>query len=279
MASPAKAKSNPIDALAPKQVMVYYHAEGRHVFQGSVWLRDIPGALASVAAELARTDVNLVAAAASSIPNTDLAEWAFFAEAKEGWPGLKKTQQVLEGCPSVVKCILKEGNRGMVIDNLHYPLRMSTGEPAMIVSRRTFRDMFDHLLSDFGSGGRVIIYKLGLASGKESYKHFGGVLGRENLVQRVPELISLYTANGWGRVEPATDSVSRFSLRPFHGTLKLFDSFECAGLRAKMPSSDFIRGHIEGMTESLIGKQVKCEETRCVSMGDEYCQFEASEVV
>lgn len=277
MAPPLKAKSDLGGTLAAKEVMVYYHAASRDVFQGSVWLRDVPGALAGVADQLARSKVNLVATSASSIPNTDLAEWAFFAEAKEGWMGLKKTQEVLEGSPNVVKCVLKEGSNGFVVDNLHYPLRLSSGEPSMIVSRKTFRDMFDRLLSDFGSGGRVIIYKLGLASGMESYKHFGRVLGREGLGQRVPELVTLYTANGWGRVEPAGNSPGEFSLRPFRGMLRMYDSFECTGIRTKAPNSDFIRGHIEGVIMALTGKEVKCEETKCVSMGDEYCQFEVNE--
>jgi len=256
---------------------VYYHAAGRHVFEGSVWLRDVPGALASVATELARCGVNLVATSASSIPNTDLAEWAFFAEAKEGWAGIKKTQAALEGSPSVVKSLLKEGNKGFVVDNLHYPLRLSSGEPALIISRKTFRDMFDHLLTDFGSGGRVIIYNLGLASGMESYKHFSQVLGRESVGSRIPDLVSLYTANGWGRAERAGDLIGGSSVRPFRGALRLYDSFECTGAKTNAPNSDFIRGHIEGMILSLTGKRVKCSETKCISMGDEYCQFEAIE--
>jgi len=277
MASRVKAKPATSDALAAKEVMVYYHAAGRHVFQGSVWLRDVPGALASVTAELARCGVNLVATSSSSIPNTDLAEWAFFAEVREDWAGLKKTQEVLDRSPSVVKSVLKEGKNGLVVDNLHYPLRLSSGEPAMIVSRKTFRDMFDNLVTDFGSGGRVIIYKLGHASGMESYKHFSRILGRDGVGKRIPDLISLYEANGWGRVEAAGDSIGGFSLRPFRGALRLYDCFECTGVKAKAPNSDFIRGHIEGMIFALTGKHVKCEETKCISVGDEYCEFQVIE--
>lgn len=272
-----KSKSTLGEALAAKEVMVYYHAAGRRVFQGSVWLRNVPGALAGASAELARSGANLVATSSSNIPNTDLAEWAFFAEAGDDWAGLKRTQEVLEGRPDVVKSVLKEGNEGMIIDNLHYPLRLTTGEPAMIVDRKTFRDMFDRILSVFGSGGRVIIYELGLASGLENNKHFVRVLGREGVGRRVPDLVDLYTAYGWGRVESAGDSRGGFSLHPFRGTVKVYDSFECTGIKSKTSNSDFLRGHIEGFAQALAGKQIECEETRCVSTGDAYCQFEASE--
>jgi predicted hydrocarbon binding protein len=263
--------------LAPKEVMVYYHAAGRRVFQGSVWLENVPGALASASAELARAGVNLVATSSSNISNTGLAEWAFFAEAGDGWAGLGKTREILEGCPGVVRSVLKEGNEGIVVDDLHYPLRLNTGEPSMIMGRNTFRDMFNRLRTVYGSGGRAIVYELGLASGIEDYAHYARIFGRESLQRRIPDLISLYAAYGWGRVKNEGKPSSGFSLRPFRGTLKLYDSFECTGNVAEAPNSDFLRGHLEGFIQKLTGEPIKCEETKCVSIGGAYCQFECRE--
>jgi predicted hydrocarbon binding protein len=274
-----KAKAKTSDRLATKAVMVYYHAANRQVFQGSVWLRNTPGALASASAALARSEVNLVATSASNIPSTDLAEWAFFAEAGEGWPGLKKTQEVLEGCHGVVKSVLKEGDGGMVVDDLHYPLQMVTGEQVMVMSRKTFRDMFDRLRTIYGSGGRAIIYELGLASGIESYTHFARILGSKSLQRRIPDLVSLYTAHGWGRAKNGEYQGHMFSMRPFRGTLKVYDSFECTGISTNTPNSDFLRGHLEGFVQTLTGEKIKCEETKCISMGDVYCQFECHEEI
>jgi len=267
----------PGKALAAKEVMVYYHSIGHRVFQGSVWLRNVPGALASVSALLAQSGCNLLATSSSNIANTDLAEWAFFAEAGSPWAGPKKTRELLNKCPDVVKCVLEEGIEGMVVDTLHYPLRLSTGEPAMVVDRKTFRDMFDRIITVFGPGGRRIIYEMGLASGLQSNKHFTNVLGRDGVGRRVPYLVSLYTARGWGRVEQSKDSGDRFTTQPFRGKMKIYDSFECTGVKAKEPNSDFLRGHIEGFARSLSGKEIGCVETMCVSMGDPFCQFEAKE--
>jgi len=267
----------PGEALAAKEVMVYHHSAGHRVFQGSVWLRNVPGALASVSALLAKAGGNLIATSSSNIAGTDLAEWAFFAEAGNDWAGPKKTKEILDRCPDVVKSVLEEGMDGMVVDTLHYPLRLSTGEPAMVVDRKTFRDMFDRILAVFGSEGRAIIYEMGVASGLESNKHFEEVLGRDRIERRIPYLVSLYTAHGWGRVEPSKGPRPGSSVRPFRGTVRVYDSFECTGVKSKTPNSDFLRGHIEGFARALTGKEVKCEETRCVSMGDAYCQFEANE--
>jgi len=279
VAPQAKAKPTVDDNLATKEVMVYYHAANRRVFQGSVWIRNVPGALAGASAELARSGANLVATSSSNISNTDLAQWAFFAEAGDGWAGLEKTQEMLEGSPGVVRSVLKEGIDGMVVDDLHYPLRLITGEPAMVMSRKTFRDMLDRLLAVFGSGGRAIIYELGLASGIEDYKHFVRIFGNKDLIRRIPDLVSLYTAYGWGRAEKAGGTRPAFSVRPFRGIVRLYDSFECSGISAKTPNSDFLRGHLEGFAQTLTGETIKCKETKCISTGDAYCQFDCREEV
>jgi predicted hydrocarbon binding protein len=275
--SHVEAKSTPGEALPAKEVMVYHHSAGKRIFQGSVWLRNVPGALASVSALLAKSGCNLIATSSSNIAGTDLAEWAFFGEAGKGWAGPQKTQELINRSPDVVKSVLEEGIEGMVIDTLHYPLRLSTGEPAMVIGRKAFRDMFDRILSAFGSGGRVIIYELGVASGLESNKHFAQVLGRDSIERRISYLVSLYTAQGWGRVERTKGPRPGSSLHPFRGTVRIYDSFECAGMKSKTPNSDFLRGHIEGFARALTGKEIRCEETKCVSMGDAYCQFEAIE--
>jgi predicted hydrocarbon binding protein len=263
--------------LVPKEVMVYYHAAGRRVFQGSIWLRNVPGALADASAALARSGVNLVATSASTIPNADLADWTFFAEAGDGWAGLEKTQEALEACPGVVKSVIKEGKEGMVVDDLRYPLRLSSGEPAMVVSRENLRDMFKRLKAILGSGGKVLVYELGLVYGIKDYAHYSQVLGSKELQRKIPDLLSFYAAYGWGRAMNDENLHSRFSLRPFRGTLRLYDSFECTGTTASTPNGDFLRGHLEGFIQGLTGETIKCEEMKCVSTGDKYCQFECRE--
>ncbi len=265
-------KSKSDDLIRAKEIMVYYHATDRQVFQGSVELKNVPGALAGVSAELARSGVNLVATASWNINSTGLAEWGFFAEAGAEWKGIDRIEQAVGSAPHVVSCAFREGREGMVVDTLHYPLRLNTGEPAMVVNRNTFAEMFQNLLTVFGSGGRVMIHQMGVASGKETSRNLLRILGREGLEKRFPEALSLYAAMGWGRVE-----LTDFSLKPFRGRLFLYDSFECTGPRTGAPKSEFIRGHVEGLGQALLEKAVVCQETKCVSAGDPFCELRCGE--
>jgi len=58
---------------------------------------------------------------------------------------------------------------------------------------------------------------------------------------------------------------------------RAYDAFECTGIRASTPNSDFLRGHLERFAQTLTGETVKCEKTKCVSTGDQFCQFECRE--
>ncbi|MFI5404308.1 MAG: V4R domain-containing protein [Candidatus Gagatemarchaeaceae archaeon] len=273
MAPRTETEIAPVDALPPKVIMVYHLSPRRKVLQGSFWLRDVPGTLAAAAGQLARSGANLVATSSTSLPGTDLAEWSFFAEEGDDWRGLKKMQESLEESPGVVKTAIREGREGMVVGTLHYPLRLSTGEQAMVLGRKDLRGMFDYMLSVFGSGGRVMVYEQGVASRIEAGKHFWGVIGRENFGRRFPDMVSLYGAHGWGRVE-----LVNYSAQPLRVTARMYDCFECVGgTSSETPKADFVRGHVVGSLQTMTGRPIECEETKCVSIGDAYCQFEIRE--
>ena len=265
-------KSKSGDAIRAKEIMVYYHATGRQVFQGSVELKNVPGALAGVSGELARSGINLVATESWNMNSTGLAEWGFFAEADLDWKGLDEVEKTMARAPNVVGCAFREGKDGMVVDTLHYPLRLNTGEPAMVLSRNAFAEMIQNLLGVFGSGGRVVIHQLGVAGGKESCRNLLRTFGREGLELRFPEAVSLYAAMGWGKPE-----LAEYTVRPFSGRLIMYDSFECTGPRKGAPQSEFIRGHLEGFGQTLVNRAVACKETKCLSAGDPYCELRYTE--
>ncbi len=40
------------------------------------------------------------------------------------------------------------------------------------------------------------------------------------------------------------------------------------------PASNFVRGLLAGFFKKLLGKEVVVKETKCIALGDPYCQFE-----
>lgn len=58
--------------------------------------------------------------------------------------------------------------------------------------------------------------------------------------------------------------------------MRLEDGFEGTGAKSPKPSCHFTRGLVSGACQHLLGRPTACEETKCVALGDPYCQFEVS---
>ena len=67
----------------------------------------------------------------------------------------------------------------------------------------------------------------------------------------------------------------------FEPTLKMAvvrfrDNFECATKGRSRAGSHFVRGHLEGLFETVFGGGAQVSETRCMTRGAPYCEFTAS---
>ena len=58
--------------------------------------------------------------------------------------------------------------------------------------------------------------------------------------------------------------------------VRVSDSIECQGKESEKHNSQWIRGHLSGAASGALGVPMECKETRCVSVGDPYCEFELS---
>jgi predicted hydrocarbon binding protein len=257
----------------PKIVRVYHDAKSKRALVGTVWLRDVPGALAAAASTLASLGINLVSSSTSNVNGTGLAEWGFFAEVEDKKIVQDKMSQAMKNTPQVVRVEFDEGNDGVVVDRFHYPLRFSSGQQGMMVSRATFSGMLTNLREVFGTGGNVIAYQLGYSTGKQDADELIGALGKERVLMNLPSLLNLYLAQGWGVPE-----LVDLSLEPLRSTVRLHDNFECAELKSFRPSSHFIRGHLAGLAKGFFDKSVECTEVKCMAMANDYCEFNSVEM-
>lgn len=261
------------EGTPPKIVRVYHAAKANRVLIGSIWLKDVPGALASAAAALAALGVNLVASSTSAVNGTGYAEWGFFAETSERILTREALTEAFQKTPQVLKFEFEVGPDGVVFDDFHYPLRFSSGEQGMIVGRSTFSGMLTHIREVFGSGGSVIAYQLGYSTGEKDAQEMIAALGEEKVVSNLPRSLNLYLAQGWGIPEVVETSIDPLSL-----TVRFTDNFECVGLRASRPNSHFMRGLLAGLMKALFNKNVECMELKCLATGDDFCLFRCVEI-
>ncbi len=255
----------------PKETIGYHYNPGKKVFLISVDLKNVPGALASVTSILSKAGVNTLSGFTAIGGGKEKAIWGFFAESEEDLRAAR-LKQLIDDSSYATNSIVVEGTGGLVVDTIHFPLKLNSGETMILARKEIFSDMFKRLGEMFGSGGQAIIFEEGEATGESDARRLIEIFGNDLAQQSTPELSMLYLSLGWGQPE-----LVRFNPQPFSATIRLFDSFECSGQKSSKANSQFIRGHMVGLIDVLFEKHVKCTETKCLALGDECCEFVLSE--
>lgn len=261
-----------LSRLSPKEIHAYHYSPNKHVFLGSVKLRDVPGALANASAAVADLGLNLIESNSSSDSSTGVAEWGFFADAIDGHISPSWVEKALKKTPEVLDCRVRGAEGRVVVDTLHYPLMLSIGAPAILIRREVFANMLKFVVETFGSGGKALVFQLGKAAGEKDGTDLKNEIGEERILENLPELVNLYTAQGWGIPE-----LLELSFEPLRATIRLDDCFECKPRNSIIPASNFIRGHLAGLAKAFFDKEIECVETKCIAKGDSFCEFEAVE--
>jgi len=257
--------------VTPRDIHAYHFSPDRTVFLGSVHLKDVPGALSKATAAVANLGVNLVQSSTSRTSQGS-AEWGFFAEADDGHVSPSAIEKGLRETDLVTDCRVRGAEGRVLVDTLHYPLRLNADASAILIRKDVFASTLKFMVETLGSGGRALAYQLGKAAGESDGTDLINEIGRERLIDNLPEITNLYGAQGWG----VTDLV-HFSLHPLDLVIRVEDCFECSGRNSAVPASHFIRGHIAGMMKACFGKPLESLETKCISRGDAYCEFHCTE--
>ncbi|HEY6283963.1 MAG TPA: hypothetical protein VIW22_08580 [Nitrososphaerales archaeon] len=147
-----------LSGLSPKEIHAYHYSPNKHVFLGSVKLRDVPGALANASAVVADLGLNLIESNSSVDSSTGLAEWGFFADAVDGHISASWVEKALKDTPDVLDCKVKGAEGRVMVDTLHYPLMLSIGAPAILRRKEVFANMLKFVVETFGSGGKALAY-------------------------------------------------------------------------------------------------------------------------
>ena len=118
-------------------------------------------------------------------------------------------------------------------------------------------------------GGNTLLYHLGYGDGVESYKVYAMSMGIENVTDAISLLAALSKGTGWADIigYEATDNKI---------TIRLEKLWECEIQKDTVdkPASNYMRGLLAGYFKSLLKKEVIVKETKCIALGDPYCQFE-----
>jgi len=250
-----------------KEIPIYIRNPGKRSYQVLVRLKNVPGALADAAAVIEKASVNVLGGIVSA--SKDQGCWCFFGESSGDGPTAEELVAQLKRSRHVLDAEAKEDLEGFLVDTMTFPLKWNTGDRAILMRQQYMVRMFDDIKKEFGSGGEVILYREGFAYGRSTWEGLEGEIGAEYVRSHFGEVLGIYQAAGWGRVE-----VVDHDFAGKRAKVRMYENFECEGHQSDRPLSSFVRGHLAGAFSALMdAESVSCEETMCTAKGDGYCEF------
>jgi len=145
------------------------------------------------------------------------------------------------------------------------------GTGLVLMRVEALHGMIEEVNKVLGTGGSLVWYVAGKGAGRSMakilQKHF--LKGEKSLESIFDKVKDLYARWGWGRVEKVfiRERTGEFLIR-------ICDNAFAIGQHSRVPSCYYIRGYIEGLIETLTGKHVTSQETKCMAKGDLYCEFQ-----
>jgi hypothetical protein len=250
--------------------MIFHYDPKKKVYLVSLHLENEPGALGNLANMLAVRGMNILEGFFGGMSYEPKATVSFFVETTnqrmdEGW-----LKQFIESSQYASDVEVRPGVDGFVADSVNFPLTWNTGDRAVLIQTTSLRTMFEAVTATDRKQGGQAIYDQGFSLGRATYEKLFSTY-RPKSRAGLAEMLKIYSATGWGRLELS-------GLDPEHrrAKLKLDEGFECTDVNSGSTACNFIRGHLAGVLSTFFGSEVKAVETRCISKGDPYCEFEVA---
>jgi predicted hydrocarbon binding protein len=250
-----------------KIITAFMYIPKKNFYLLNLEMRNRLGDLAAVSHILAEASIEVLTGSFTRGSGTKPGTWQLFVQPLIPIT-VEDTKRLLLSCPDILACHIKESREGLLVDSLTFPIKISSGQRAMIMRNDVWNSMLQKTREKFGSGGDVIIYEQGNMAGRMTGKELLMALGKDKVTQQLDQIVAMYQALGWGKAK-----LLNFVQSPLSLAIRMWDSAECMGQKSEKATGHFIRGHIVGVVEELYSIESKCVETSCLSRGNQYCEF------
>lgn len=165
--------------------------------------------------------------------------------------------------------IIQPIKKGFIIDDRHFPL-FSGGVRAVVFRQFIVEGLLKRLREQYGSAFDIILYHQGFETGRVTYKYFKENYCLDSIEEFIKADTAIAKAVGWYEL-----IIEKIDLKNREAEVILKDSFECVMFRdSKTPKSSFTRGFLAGLFTEIFGVKAQAYETKCIAMGDLYCEFQ-----
>jgi predicted hydrocarbon binding protein len=249
-----------------KDVNVYLHDPGATFFHVVVELENVPGALQGLLGVLRNMKLSVLSSFSSVDSSAKTGVWSAFVE--DSGRTASELKKVVSSAPHVVDSVVISSKEGYLVDGVHFPLALNTGDRAVMMTTKYVMNMLSSVRKEFGSGGDVIVYQEGRSYGSDVGAHYLKRLGSDFVRSNLFEVLQLYQALGWFKLEALDLNLSDHMV-----TVWTSGCFECEDRKSPKPYSHFVRGHLEGSVSAFLGERLECDEVKCIASGDQFCEF------
>lgn len=244
-----------------------YMRMGKKLVGFDLVLRNIPGALNYVISILTKHQLNII-----SVELCELVE-----EYKNFFILVDFTDKdilpkaVLEEVRSnkrfVVECELSPVVGDMVVSRFFSTGETTTGIRMVSMPMPALKGLILGLRERLGDIAATFLYHVGRIIGVRVYGIHVKRMNIEDVEEALKVLFALFKGTG-------VAEVIHYGFKKGRGIVRMRRLLECeVQPKGEKPGSHFVRGLLAGFLESILNKPVKVLETKCIVIGDEYCEF------
>ena len=160
--------------------------------------------------------------------------------------------------------------------NVIYPSRfcpMDLGSiRAIIVAEANMRGIIDGIKEEFGEeSGDAFLFRMGYEIGRKAYRLYAEKLSIKDFDEGIEVLKALSRGARWMDLKEITREDNKIIIR----VERLWEC-ELQKGRVDKPASYLVKGIFTGFFKELLNMNVKVRETKCIALGDPYCEFEVT---
>ena len=169
----------------------------------------------------------------------------------------------------VKKAVISPDFKNIIFPSMFKPMEMGDHR-AIIFPEADMKGLITMIKENLGvEPGNALLYHIGYGIGQKTFEmHIKplDIISIEGL-ERV--LVFLFRGSRWG-------DIREYSVENDKIILKIVNLWECEIQRGAVdrPASHFVRGILAGLFGDFLGKKIDAKETKCIALGDPYCQFE-----
>lgn len=153
----------------------------------------------------------------------------------------------------------------MVYDNAAY-------DRVFLMSVDTFAMMQEAIKETFGTGFAVVMLRIGEGAGKSTASYYGRETDMKKKIAVTKEVFSTPSEWGWGSFDlEITEEPPFVRLRHYNSAFARLCYLQG---ESKAPQNHFAVGFFKAYFSTLFGKEVTCVKNKCVTRGEEYCEYE-----